>query len=462
MASESASVSPTATAGAAEPGRSAGGAAALDLLRLTKPRITGYVVITAAAGFLAASGGVPDPALLLHTLVGTALLASGTNGLNQVLERRADARMRRTRHRPLPAGRLRVRDAAAFTLLLVGAGTVYLLLTVNLLTAALGFATAALYALAYTPLKRVSPLATLVGAVPGALPVLGGWTAARGELAAGGWALFGILFLWQLPHVLALGWLHREDYRRAGFRVLAAADSSGWKTRARSVTFALVLVPVSLLPAVLGVAGPGYFAAAGGLGALYLGSAVRFAWRGGRREARGMFHTSLLYLPLLLGALVLDGAWTGGLLSRAVGWVGGTVAGAPAQASLNAALNGTAAAALAAGWHFVRRGRLRAHRFSMLSAAGASAAFLLSYVIYHLRAGSVEYGGAGWDALVYYGILISHAVLAAAVVPLVAVTLWRAFRGRRRSHRRIARWTLPIWGYVSVTGLVVYLMLYGA
>lgn len=434
-----------------------------DLLALTKPRITGLVVAVSAAGYATAAGaGGAGAAGLLHALAGIALLAGGTNGLNQVLERGPDARMRRTRERPLPAGRLGTGQAAAFSSSLVLAGTLYLAAAVNVLTAALGLATAASYAFVYTPLKRSTSVATLVGAVAGALPALGGWTAATGEVGAGGIVLFGVLFLWQIPHVLALGRLHLDDYRRAGFRVLPVGDPGGVRSRLRSVAYAVTLLPVTLaLWTPLGLAGPGYASVALALGLFFAVRATGFALRGGEPAAGRLFRASLLYLPALLLALVADSAVMGHALTGSLAWAAETVATAPPHATINAGLNGAAAVALGAGLWFVRRGELRRHRAAMGAAVGASGAFLVSYVVYHLRVGSVSYAGSGWTETVYHAVLASHAFLAAAVVPAVAVTLVRALRGRRRGHRSVARWTYPVWMYVAVTGLVVYGMLYG-
>lgn len=281
--------------------------AASPYLALTKPRITLLVLISTAAGFFTASGGGVDPGRLLHALFGTVLLSGGTNAFNQVVERRHDARMPRTRDRPLPAGRVDVAGASAFGGVLVAGGTLYLLAATNGLTATLGLLTAASYVLVYTPMKRVSPLSAVIGSVPGALPILGGWTAVRGSLDSGGWVLFGVVFLWQLPHLLGLEWLYREEYREAGFRVLAARDESGRQSSVRSVVYALALLPVSLLPLPLGLAGGVYATIAAGLGLLYLGSAARFALRRDEEGARGVFLVSLVYLPVLLGALTAAG-----------------------------------------------------------------------------------------------------------------------------------------------------------
>lgn len=445
-----------------------------DLLELTKPRITGLVTFVAGAAALAA-GTPPDVATMAALLAGTWLLAGGTNALNQVLERDRDARMERTRDRPLPDARVGAGAATTLGLLLVAAGTAALLGGVNLLTAGLGFASAVLYAGVYTPMKTRSTLSLPVGAVPGALPALGGWTAATGSVGTGGLALFGVLFFWQLPHFLALGHLHRRDYRRAGFSVLAADDpAEGWAGTV-AVLAVLGLIPVSLLPTLLGHAGWAYAAAATAAGLGYLFLAGRFAlggaWAapdgpgggespsgeadrgdapGTTATARRLFAGSLAYLPLVLGVLVADARWL-------------STAGPAAETlpTLNAALNGTAALVLAVAFALVRRGRYRAHAVAMMAAAATSAVFLASYLVHHARVGSVAYGGGeGLLRLVYYAILATHAVLAAAVVPLVLTSLVRGLRGLWPGHRRIARWTLPVWLYVSVTGIVVYVMLY--
>jgi len=424
-----------------------------DLLRLTKPRITALVCVTAAAGHLVAASG-PDSAdaRLLHLLVGTTLLAGGTNALNQLLEREADGRMARTRRRPLPAGRLPPGAAGALGMGGVAAGGLWLLQNVNGLTAALGLASAVLYVAVYTPMKRRSWSSLLVGAVPGALPALGGWTAARGSVDPAGLALFGILFLWQLPHFLSLGWLLREDYRRAGFAVLAVDDPGGVRSRTGAVLSALVLLPVALLPTLLGLAGWAYGAAAAILGLGYLAAAGRFGVPGGSEEedARRLFRASLLFLPALLAALVVD--------------VRLVESAAPSPESLpafHAGLNATAALLLATGGALVSARRIRGHRRAMLGAAAASAVFLASYLVYHATVGSVPYSGTGWARAIYLAVLGSHAGLAVLVLPLALVTLVRGLADRRARHRRIARWTWPLWMYVSITGLVVYGMLYG-
>lgn len=281
-------------------------ARAKDYLELTKPRITALVLVTAAAGFTMASPGPLALGLLAHTLLGVALVAGGTSAMNQVLERDVDALMSRTRSRPLPAGRISTVPAAVFSGALAAGGIAYLAFTVNALTAGLAAASFALYDFLYTPLKRVHSFSTVIGAVPGALPILGGWTAAGGALDAGGWSLFGILFLWQLPHFLALAWILREDYGGAGLRMLSVGDAGAFHTRHQTLVYTLALLPMTLLPAVLGLAGPVYFGAALALGAGFLRVAARFCRDARGTGARRVFRYSILYLPLLLLVLVLD------------------------------------------------------------------------------------------------------------------------------------------------------------
>ncbi|HEX9611008.1 MAG TPA: heme o synthase [Gemmatimonadales bacterium] len=271
---------------------------------LTKPGITRLVVLTAAAGFLLGARGAVDAALLAHALLGTALVAAGTNALNQWWERDADARMNRTRRRPLPAGQLRPDDALAFATTISIAGILWLAAFVNTLTAALAALSLASYVFAYTPLKRRTPLALFVGAVPGALPILGGWTAAGAGLTLPGWVLFGILFLWQLPHFLALGWLYRDDYLQGGFAMLSRADPDGRLTARQALLFAAALVVVSLLPARVGLAGTPYVVAAAALGLALLGWSAEMARHPSPARARLLFVASVLYLPALLLLLV--------------------------------------------------------------------------------------------------------------------------------------------------------------
>jgi len=279
-------------------------ARAADWLELTKPRITAMVVLTALVGFVTAS---PDPAwglLLGAALTGTGLVAAGASVLNQVMERDTDALMLRTRARPLPAGRLGVGEARAFGALLTASGLACLLWWSGTLAAAVAFATWASYLFAYTPLKRRTPLATLVGAVPGALPPVIGWVAARGRLEPGAFILFAILFLWQVPHFLAIAWLYRDDYARGGFPMLPVLDREGTFTARQAVVHSVCLLVVSLAPAVAGLAGRAYVGGAFVLGVGLTLFALRLARSRDLLSARGLFLASVLYLPALSSLLL--------------------------------------------------------------------------------------------------------------------------------------------------------------
>lgn len=281
-------------------------ASASSLFALTKPRITLMVMVTAAAGYFLAAGGRPDLGPMLAALFGIALVAGGTSGLNQVWERDVDAKMERTRRRPIPAGRVSPLAGWIFTGVLAVVGVLFLWVTVNRLTALLAALSVVSYVFVYTPLKRVSSLSTLVGAVPGALPIMGGWTAARGELGPGAWALFGIMFFWQLPHFLALAWLFREDYQRGGLKMLGVEDPEAHQTRVHSVLYASALLPASLFPVAIGLSGWVYLAVALVLGVAYGVAALRFWFNADVSSARRLFKVSLLYLPILLLVLSLD------------------------------------------------------------------------------------------------------------------------------------------------------------
>jgi protoheme IX farnesyltransferase len=268
------------------------------------------VLITTAAGFLFAAPSV-DPLLLLHTLAGTALVAAGTNALNQYVEREHDARMLRTRTRPLPAGRITPRSALLFSAAIAVIGTVYLGLMVNWLTAFLGAFTLTSYIFVYTPLKRMSTICTVIGAIPGAIPPLMGWAAVTGELAglrsAGGWIAFGILFLWQLPHFMAISWMYRDDYARGGFAMLSVSDGDGAAVARQAIYYTLALLPVSVAPTLFGLTGWIYFAGATICGAALLATAIRFFFDRSHRNARTVFMTSNLYLLTVMLLLVVDG-----------------------------------------------------------------------------------------------------------------------------------------------------------
>lgn len=275
------------------------------ILELSKPRITQLVVLSTAAGYYLASRGPFRLGVFAATLVGTALVAAGTNAFNMIREKDIDGQMRRTKNRPLPAGRVSPRTAIVFAAVTAAAGIGLLAWRVNLLTAALAALTLVSYVWFYTSLKTRSTLNTLVGAVPGALPVLGGWTAAGGALSPPAFALFWTLFLWQLPHFLALSWVYREDYRTAELRMLSVEDTSGHRTARMALLYAVALIPVSLLPTLLGVTGQVYFWGALVLGLAYAGAGVLMMVDVNRR-AWAVFLVSIIYLPMLLTLAVLD------------------------------------------------------------------------------------------------------------------------------------------------------------
>jgi protoheme IX farnesyltransferase len=279
---------------------------ALDFLTLTKPRVVLMVLVTTFVGYYLAAPGDPDLARLVHTLVGTALAAAGTLALNQFLEREVDARMERTRGRPLPDGRLQPREALAFGALAAVTGVAYLAAAVGLASALVCAITAALYLFAYTPLKRVSPLCLVIGAVPGALPPVTGWMAVTGEPGVGAAVLFGILFLWQLPHTLAIARLYRDDYARAGIRVLPVVDPDGASTERQIVAGCLALLAVGLLPTLVGLAGTVYFFGALALGAAFLACGMAQAVAPSAAAARRLLLASVVYLPMLLVLMALD------------------------------------------------------------------------------------------------------------------------------------------------------------
>jgi protoheme IX farnesyltransferase len=279
---------------------------AVDFCELTKPRIVLMVLVTAFVGYYAASGAVPDYLGLLKMLFGTALGAGGTLTLNQFLERDSDAKMERTRRRPLPDGRLQPHDALWFGLVLTVLGVAYLALAVNLLSAAVTTAITLSYLLAYTPMKRLSSLCVPVGAVPGALPPVIGWVAARGELSVDAWVLFAIMFLWQIPHTLAIGCLYRDDFARAGIQLLPVIEPDGESTNRQIIVHCLALLVVSLLPTLIGLAGAVYFVTAFVLGIGFLGSGVGLVMTPTRAGARRLLFASLVYLPVLLLVMALD------------------------------------------------------------------------------------------------------------------------------------------------------------
>lgn len=277
-----------------------------DYFALTKPRVTLMVVLTALFGFYLGAQGEMDFILLFHTLLGTALVAGGTSALNQYFERDLDAKMLRTRHRPLPAGRLTPGAALAFGVSISVLGIVYLILLVNALTGLLAAITLISYVFLYTPLKQKSSLSTIIGAIPGALPPMGGWTAVRNEIGVEAWVLFAILFLWQLPHFLAIAWIYRDDYARGGFRMLTVIDPEGGSAGRQIIANCIALLSVSLLPTLIGLTGIVYFVTALLLGLAFLSAGIGVIVSRNVAAAQRLMRASLVYLPALLGVMAWD------------------------------------------------------------------------------------------------------------------------------------------------------------
>jgi protoheme IX farnesyltransferase len=276
-----------------------------DWLELTKPRIVAAGTVAALAGFLAANPHV-DGAALAFSLAGIAGITAAAGILNQVMERDVDARMPRTMNRPIPAGRVAPGTATTLGIVLAVASLLLLSTKSRPLTAALALFAFASYLGVYTPLKRVTTLNTFVGAIPGALPPVLGWTAARGELGAGAFALFAILFLWQLPHFLSIAWMYREDYRRAGMKLLTVNDPDGRSTARQALLYALALLPVSLMPSAIGITGRAHLAGAIVFGLVFLFAAARFAREQSQTNAKRLLLTSVFYLPALFSVAVAD------------------------------------------------------------------------------------------------------------------------------------------------------------
>ncbi len=279
---------------------------AADFLELTKPGITMLVVVTTLVGFYVGSRTAISLIQLFHTLLGTALVASGAGAFNQYLERNLDALMHRTWRRPLPAGRLQSGEALIFAVLVSGAGMIYLLAFVNPLTSILSVLTFLGYLFLYTPLKKRTWLSTVIGAVPGALPTVMGWAAVNDGLSAGAWVLFAIVFFWQLPHFYAIGWMYREDYARAGFPMLPAIDLSGIRTGRQVNLYIAALIVATVLPSLMALTGYAYLFGAIGLGLCFLAYGAIFARLRDRHSARRLFFVSVYYLPILLALMVLD------------------------------------------------------------------------------------------------------------------------------------------------------------
>ncbi|MEE2752764.1 MAG: heme o synthase [Candidatus Latescibacterota bacterium] len=278
----------------------------LDFVELTKARIGTFVVISTAVGYVLASPTGIDVIRMIHTLLATFLVSSGVCALNHYLERDYDARMSRTADRPLPAGRLQPEKACVLGLTMLAIGLIYLVGWVNVATALVGLATAVVYLVAYTPLKRMTVHNTVVGAVAGALPPVGGWTAVQGDLGLGALVLFSILFLWQFPHFYSIAWMYRDDYARGGFRMLAVEDPDGNRTAHQMVVYSLALLPCSLMPALMGLSGTVYFVVALLLSGLLVWSSLSFARERTVQHARYLLRATLVYLPVLWMMLVAD------------------------------------------------------------------------------------------------------------------------------------------------------------
>ncbi|MDQ6631265.1 MAG: heme o synthase [Verrucomicrobiota bacterium] len=276
------------------------------ICELIKARLTFLVLLTTFVGFYIGARGPLDYFLMFHTLFGTALVASGASALNQLLEHKHDAQMRRTEDRPLPSGRLQPDFVLIFGGVCSATGMLYLAFAVNPLTSLLGALTLCSYLFVYTPLKRITSLNTAIGAIPGALPPLMGWTAARGEISMEGWSLFAILFFWQLPHFLAIAWIYRDDYAKAGYVMLPSIDPDGLRTGRQAISHTMGLLPISLSPFLFHLVGPIYFFGALILGLAYLWCAIQFSRQLTVARARQLFFASILYLPLLLGLMVFD------------------------------------------------------------------------------------------------------------------------------------------------------------
>jgi len=277
-----------------------------DYIALTKPRITWLILMSTGVGYFFGARGGWHWLTLLNTIVGTGLIASGTAALNQWYERAADAKMKRTQDRPLPAGRISANEALIFAILISVAGFIELFAGVNALTGWLGLFTLLSYLFIYTPLKLRSPHSTTIGAVPGAMPPLIGFAAASGTLTWDAWILFAILFFWQFPHFYAIAWMYREDYERAGIRMLPVVEPDGESTARRILAYSLILVPISLVPKFLSMTGNLYLAGALALGLLFLYAGVRVTFDRTRQQARRVLLASVIYLPVLYGLMLLD------------------------------------------------------------------------------------------------------------------------------------------------------------
>ena len=277
-----------------------------DFVALAKPRLNMLVVVSSVAGYVMGGGDTHDAMRLAAVAVGTGLVAGGASAFNQVIERDSDALMHRTRLRPMADKRLPIRDALIFGAILTVIGLAVLAAGANTLSAVVALLTLASYAIVYTPLKRVSSFATVVGAIPGALPPVIGWAAAQDSLSRGAWVLFAIVFLWQLPHFLAIAWIYREDYARAGLPMLPVIDPDGRSTARQSVIYSAALLPVSLAPTLVGMTGTLYFSGALILSIAFVWLAVRFGLSRSVSDARLLFFGSITYLPILWVLMIVN------------------------------------------------------------------------------------------------------------------------------------------------------------
>lgn len=275
-------------------------------LELTKPRILTLILVTTTLGFFLGGKGISSYEKLFLTLIGAALVCAGASALNQYLERDADAKMERTKARPIPTGVISPNNAMVFGIILILAGITLLAVKINILTAFLSLLTAFLYVLVYTPLKKMSWINTTIGAIPGAIPPMGGWAAATNDVSAGAWVLFLILFIWQHPHFFAIAWMYKDDYRRGGFKMLPVVQPDGRMTFQQIIFFCILLIPVSLLPLLIGMSGPLYGVGAFVLGIYFLTAGVIFYYTKSYSDARQLLKASVIYLPVLLFLIILD------------------------------------------------------------------------------------------------------------------------------------------------------------
>jgi protoheme IX farnesyltransferase len=279
---------------------------ALDYIALTKPELTLLSVVTALGGAYLAGGHALSLSVLIHTFFGTFLVGGGAGALNQYIERGFDAQMRRTEHRPLPAGRIPHRNALILGMFLSVSGVIELAVFTHILAAFLALVTLTSYLFIYTPLKRITPFATVVGGIPGAIPPLIGWAAVTGDLSMGAWSLFFILFFWQMPHFLSLGWMYRKDYARANYKLLTVIDPSGDASSRQILVYCVALIPAALMPTLVGILGVIYFIGSLVLSLGFLWLAVRLFQERTNPNARRLFFASLIYLSVLVGLMILD------------------------------------------------------------------------------------------------------------------------------------------------------------